>query len=203
MGAFGGQSEYPITVYANTPNEIVTTTFTDSTYDAHELKSVTTLGDLIFNTETQVARYTPTRTGTDEFILTRIIHDPDDTGVDNALVEHKYTLTVREFSECPPEICRPQPMQTVAARKSNDDKFDDFAIYSGVAILGTWAFNKYIVNAPVKFTAMPTSNKSLQYNLSANINKNWSANFTVNKTVKINSETNNSNLYKLKFEYSF
>ena len=97
----------------------------------------------------------------------------------------------------------PPAMPTVPARKSNDDKFDDFAIYSGVAILSTWAFNKYLVNAPVKFTAKPTSNKSLQYNLSADINKNWSANFTVDKQVKINSETNNSNLYKLKFEYKF
>ena len=92
---------------------------------------------------------------------------------------------------------------TVAARKSADDKFDDFAIYSGVAILSTWAFNKYIINAPVKFTAMPTSNKSLQYNLSTDINKNWSVNFTVDKSVKINDETNNSNLYKVKFEYRF
>ena len=113
-----------------------------------------------------------------------------------------FRITIR----CRPEDCPPnQP----ARRESDDDKFDDFAIYSGIAILGTWAFNKYglpgfsNIGNRIKFQAKPTSNKSLQYNLSTDINKNWSANFTVDKQVKINSETNNSNLYKLKFEYRF
>ena len=164
-------------------------------FDSAEVSRITeapTGGELRLDIDTNNLEYYPQLgTDTDMFEI---------TGDAGGRLEHvSFEITV----VCPPAGCQtPMPMQTTR-RKNADDKFDEFAIYSGVAILGNWAFNKYIINAPVKFSANPTSNKSLQYNLSANLNKSWSANFTVDKSVKMNSETNDSNLYKLKFEYQF
>ena len=91
-------------------------------------------------------------------------------------------------------------------REDDDNDFEKFAGGTAAAAIAIIVYKTAIApkfGSKIKFTAMPTSNKSLQYNLSADLNKNWSANFTVDKQVKINSETNNSNLYELKFEYKF
>ena len=174
-------------------------------------------GTLTLNRLTRVATFTPVDTFAGD--ATFAIFGIGDSGGSNYRWDFTVTVTAAPPPTCtapmvlndamdacvdPPEDMMPMP--TVAARKSNDDKFDDFAIYSGVAILGSWAYAKYVApgfSDKIKFTAKPTSNKSLQYSLSTNLNESWSANFTVNKSVKINSDTVNSNLYKVKFEYKF
>ena len=143
--------------------------------------------------------------------INALFYTPDESAADSVVeiaVSDYYNVAEYEFvfSVIVGNPNQNQVASTVRRRKHSDDKFDDFAIYSGVAILSTWAFNQYGLpgfSDRIKFQAKPTSNKNLQYQLSADINKNWSANFTVDKQVKINNETNNSNLYKLKFEYKF
>ena len=109
----------------------------------------------------------------------------------------------------PPDMMQPpDPTSTVARKKDDNDDFEKVAYSAGVAIVGSVIWNYYRNRNPsfgkqFEFQAKPTSNKSLQYSLQTNLNESWVANFTVDKTVKINSETNNSNLYKLKFEYKF
>ena len=99
-------------------------------------------------------------------------------------------------------------MAAVAQRCDSNDDFEKVGYAAAAAVIGSVVWNFYKIKNPgltnrINFTAKPTSNRSLQYNLSADINKNWHMNFTVDKNIKINSETNNSNLYKLKFEYRF
>ena len=96
----------------------------------------------------------------------------------------------------------------VAMRRDSNDDFEKVGYAAAAAVIGSVAWNFYKIKNPgltdrFNFTAKPTSNKSLQYNVSTDINKNWSANFTVDKQVKINSDTTNSNNYKLEFKYRF
>ena len=122
-------------------------------------------------------------------------------GVD--LLEADFALRVCIAGGCPAPAA-----PSTAQRKSRDNDFENFATATAIGMLATAAWltiknhNPTITNK-INFTAMPTSNKSLQYNLNANLNKSWSANFTVDKTVKINSDTTNSNHYKLEFKYQF
>ena len=124
----------------------------------------------------------------------------DPHGTSNRL-NFRITVMPRPVPPAPP------PSATVARKKDSDDDVKNLATAVFVGAAATYIYGIYQTRNPkfnkVNFTAMPTSNKSLQYNLSTNINKNWSANFTVDKQVKINSDTTNSNHYKLEFKYRF
>ena len=113
-------------------------------------------------------------------------------------------------TQAPPVTPVRNPNPTVTPKKDSNDDYKNTVAAAGVAAIATIGYQLLKLHNPnsiiakrVNFTAKPTSNKSLQYNLSTDINKNWSANFTVDKQVKINDETTNANSYRLKFEYSF
>ena len=94
--------------------------------------------------------------------------------------------------------------QTVIREKDDDSDTEDIVVASliGTAI-GYYISSYYSANNKFTIHAMPTSTNSYQFSFNSKLNKNWSANFTVDKTMKINNDTVDSNLYKLKFEYKF
>ena len=195
------------------------------------IRLLPTMGDLAFNRDNLMLSYNPSDgfAGTAEFSVGVTLN----SGAENRDFDFRITVNCPSgqmpdammMCVTPPTTCPsgqtgtpPNCVMTdnggngggnmVEMRRDSNDDFEKVGYAAAAAVIGSVAWNFYKIRNPgltdrFNFTAMPTSNKSLQYNLSADINKNWSANFTVDKQVKINSDTTNSKNYKLEFKYLF